>query len=149
MATKRKGRTKHTKKYKKRKQKLKDRFLKHLAKVGFINKACELAGVSHDAVSNWCDDKKFADQMDIALDGIGQIAEQEAIRRGITGYDRPVFYEGKQVATTVEYSDKLMSLILRARNKRYKDTSDSDDSDVHVHTIIRTQASDGSPKERN
>ena len=48
--------------------------------------------------------------------------EREARRRGLEGWDEPVFYQGAQLATVRKYSDRMLELLLRGhRPERYKD----------------------------
>jgi hypothetical protein len=37
------------------------------------------------------------------------------IRRGVTGYDKPVYQQGRLVGTVREYSDTLLIFALKAR----------------------------------
>ena len=41
--------------------------------------------------------------------------EEEAIRRAVDGVDRPVFFQGKIVGYTKEYSDTLLKFLLEAK----------------------------------
>lgn len=48
--------------------------------------------------------------------------EAEAHRRGVLGYDKPVYQGGAQVGTIREYSDTLLIFMLKARNPdKYRD----------------------------
>jgi hypothetical protein len=43
------------------------------------------------------------------------VIEQEARRRPIDGYDRPIFQGGKKVGVVRMYSDQLAAMLLRGR----------------------------------
>jgi len=48
------------------------------------------------------------------------IAEDEAVRRAVDGVEKPVFYKGKIVGYTLEYSDYLLLKLLAAYRKNWR-----------------------------
>jgi hypothetical protein len=48
--------------------------------------------------------------------------EMEARRRGVEGWEEPVFYKGEQCGTIRRYSDRMLELLLKAhRPEKYAD----------------------------
>lgn len=69
------------------------------------------------------EDKEFAAAWDAAMEAAGDVVEQEALRRGITGVLEPVFYKGKVVDYKRVYSDRLTELLLKgAKPDKYRET---------------------------
>lgn len=97
--------------------------------------AAESAGVSRTAIFDWKrNDPEFAAAWAAAVDEGTDVYEREAYRRGVEGYDRPVFQGGEEVGKTREYSDTLLVLSLRGRRPHVYNT------DRHQHT-----GADGGP----
>lgn len=97
----------------------------------FLNNLCETGNVSMAAISAaiprrilyfWRDaDAEFAQEWDKAAVIGTKALEDEAVRRG-TGFERPIYWQGKQVGTTTDYSDGLLIFMLKARDPaRFKD----------------------------
>lgn len=94
-------------------------FLVALAEVPVIAHACKAAGVNR--VTAWRareTDPEFAKAWDDAMEEGIDRAEQEAFRRAVVGYEKPVWYKGKLVGTETVHSDALLALILKGRRKK-------------------------------
>lgn len=89
-------------------------FLSSLAKTGNVSLSCSKAkivrSVPYDRRSNYAE---FAKQWDEAVETAADVLEAEAWRRSVDGTLRPVFYEGVICGHVREYSDTLMSLLLK------------------------------------
>ena len=66
--------------------------------------------------------------------------EAEAYRRAVEGVERPVYQGGRLVGTVREYSDSLLTIMLRARHPAYAKTAggtsvnvDNRDQSKHLH----------------
>jgi hypothetical protein len=67
-------------------------------------------------------DPDFATAWDDAEQEAADALEREAWRRGVEGVDRPIMYQGQVVASSKEYSDRMLELLLKAhRPSKYKD----------------------------
>lgn len=94
-------------------------FLAALAEVPVIAHACKAAGVNR--VTAWRAreaDPEFAKAWDDAMEEGIDRAEQEAFRRAVVGYEKPVWYKGELVGTETVHSDALLALILKGRRKK-------------------------------
>jgi len=94
-------------------------FLVALAEVPVIAHACKAAGVNR--VTAWRareTDPEFAKAWDDAMEEGIDRAEQEAFRRAVVGYEKPVWYKGELVGTETVHSDALLALILKGRRKK-------------------------------
>ncbi|MBO6782593.1 MAG: hypothetical protein JJ899_04865 [Alphaproteobacteria bacterium] len=102
---------------------LRSRFLETLLETGNVSAAVRASGVHSD---RWYrlrrTDPAFAEEWAFALDQAMDMLEAEAVRRGVTGWQEPVFYGGKQVGSVTRYSDRLLLSLLKAhRPERYGD----------------------------
>lgn len=100
-------------------------FLEALATHGNITQACRDSRLSRCAVYDWRDDEpEFAAEWLEAQDRGTDAIEDEAHRRAVQGTQRPVFYEGQVCGHVQEFSDSLMTLLLKARRpEKFKDRS--------------------------
>lgn len=98
-------------------------FLRVLAETSIVAEACRAAGAANGSFYNWRHaDANFAADWDRALAAGISTLEDEAIRRARDGVEKPVFYQGKQVATTRAYSDRLLIFLLKAHKPdRYRE----------------------------
>jgi hypothetical protein len=90
-------------------------FLSTLSEGSFIGRACEAIGVTRQAV--WKlqrADPEFARQVEVARSVGASVLEDEAMRRGLQGVEKPIFQGGKLVGHVREYSDTLLLALLRA-----------------------------------
>jgi hypothetical protein len=83
----------------------------------------EVLGINRVTVYRWRqDDPSFAEAYSDAMEIGNDLIEQEARRRAVEGYDRPVFRRGKQVGVVRVYSDELAIMLLRGRRPEvYRD----------------------------
>jgi hypothetical protein len=85
-----------------------------------ISRACKEAGVNTHTGRDWKNkDPIFKRLWDEAVEAGIDTLEDEAIRRGRDGVEKPVFYQGEQVAVVQDYSDNLLISLLKF--KRYAD----------------------------
>lgn len=100
--------------------------LDEYAKSGNLSIAAKAVGISRQTHYDWLKqdpeyELAFQDARDQYIDRL----EAEADRRGVAGVDKPVFYQGNQVATVKEYSDVLLIFRLKAlRPEMYRDNVD-------------------------
>ena len=74
-------------------------------------------------------DPDFAAAWDEALEHFADRVEEEIIRRAITGVSSPILYRGEKVIdpdtgaplTETQYSDKLLELLAKATNEKFRD----------------------------
>lgn len=92
------------------------KFLEDLRIYGNVHHACRAIHVQPSCVYEWRKkDEEFAKEWDDALEEAMDGLEQEAYRRGVEGVDKPIFWQGLQVATVKEYSDTVLLALLAAR----------------------------------
>lgn len=90
---------------------------------GNVREATSAAGIHRTTAYTWREkDRGFADAWDAAVDEATDRMEEEAWRRGIEGFDRPVIFQGKITDTYKDYSDSLLLTLMRGhRPERFKD----------------------------
>lgn len=88
---------------------------------GDIHAAARANGCSPAFVVSWMkDDPEAAKAIDEAC-RVGWLGlESEAIRRGVEGVEKGVYYKGQRIDTERVYSDGLLSKVMEARLPAYK-----------------------------
>jgi hypothetical protein len=91
-------------------------FLSAFAQFGNVMRACRESGADRRTVYKWkAGDPAFADAFaDAEIESVEHL-ENEAYRRAVEGTDKPVYQGGALVGTIREYSDTLLTLLLKAR----------------------------------
>lgn len=100
-------------------------FLAAYAQCAHIEDAATAAGIARSTHYLWMKEDPeypalFAEAEELAT----QVLIDAAVRRGVHGWDEPVFHEGKKCGTIRKYSDKLLELGLRARHPAYRQKYD-------------------------
>lgn len=97
-------------------------FLEKLAAGLSIRSAREMASIARSTVyRHRKEDAEFRKLWDEAIEDGTDRLEDEALRRALSGTERPIFQGGKQVGAERIYSDRLLELLLRARRpKKYR-----------------------------
>ena len=103
-----------------------ERFLKELAQESSVSRAAKSVGTGRSTVYQWREnDVNFAKRWDEAIEDGTDRMEDEAVRRGVEGVEKPVYYKGEVVGHLQEYSDLLLDKQLRARRKgKYSDRTE-------------------------
>lgn len=99
--------------------------------------ACKAVGVSLIFVNQWRrDDKK----VDAALAEAAQVGSQglvsAAIERAVRGYDDAVYYKGVVVGQKRNYSDGLLSLLLKAKRPEFASGEGGVNVQVNVANVM-------------
>jgi len=115
---------------------------------GHISNSCKEANVPRRTFYNWIGkDKKFKKAFEAARVVATGLLVDEAWRRAKDGVPKGIYYKGDLVGHELEYSDRLLELLLKANDpKTYKDrvsteVSGPDGKPIkskvsHVHRII-------------
>lgn len=91
--------------------------LGELRKARSISGACEEAEIARSTFAKWRrEDKDFADEVEDALAAGTEALEDEAVRRGKNGYRKAVYHQGEVVGYERRYSDRMLEVMLEARN---------------------------------
>lgn len=91
-------------------------FVRTLAATGIISRAAARAGwTTSYAYKLRKDDAEFAAAWDNALEYSTDSVEMEARRRAVEGTMKPVYQQGKLVGHVREYSDSLLTTLLKAK----------------------------------
>ena len=103
-------------------------FLHTLRDTANVSAAARAASVNRRTVYCWRDENpEFAADWDEALEEATDTLEAEARRRALDGVAKPVFYQGEECGTVQEYSDTLMTLLLKAhRPEKFKERTASE-----------------------
>jgi hypothetical protein len=104
-------------------------FLQALSMTANVRASCLKAGIDRSLVYKWQEhDQEFSMRFKIAQQEANDMLFGEAWRRGVQGVEKPVVSMGKVVydengkmLTTKEYSDHLLSLLLKARLPEFRD----------------------------
>lgn len=81
--------------------------------------ACRAADIGYSTAHDWRkNDAEFAAQWALAVEEGVDLLEDEARRRAYEGCEKPVFQGGIEVGRIREYSDTLMTVLLKGRRKQ-------------------------------
>lgn len=117
---------------------LREVLLAHLAQVPNLARAARPTGLTPAAWMGLARrDPEFAASMAAAKQEAVGKAEEEAFRRGVTGYERGIWYQGEKVGAEVEYSDAMLGRILQAHHPAY--VKKTDISGTIQHNLTWTQ----------
>lgn len=91
-------------------------FIRELRSHGLINTAATTAGVTRRRVNKMREESaEFDYQVTDALEQAADELELEARRRAVEGVEKGVYYQGDRVDTEVQYSDGLLTTLLKAK----------------------------------
>lgn len=89
-------------------------FLELLAQTANVTRSSEASGISRMSVYNRRrDDPEFAARYDEAYRRGYEALEEECQRRAFSGFEEPVFYKGRKVATVKKFSDTLAVFLMK------------------------------------
>jgi hypothetical protein len=115
-------------------------FLAALAKTGNVSRACRAARVSRQSAYASRGDPAFAAAWDDALEEAADLLEAEAWRRAKDGVLRPVFQAGKKVGTVREFSDGLLTFLLKGlRPHKFRERSTAEHVKVDLSAMTDAQ----------
>jgi hypothetical protein len=98
-------------------------FLQALIHTPRVSFACRAAGISTVAAYKWRTNERdvaFHRALAVAVQLGLERAESEGWRRGVDGYEKPVYYQGRLIGTERVFSDTMLQFMLRANKpERY------------------------------
>lgn len=102
-----------------------DKLYEHLLiTAGNVTKTCLLMNLNRVALYKSLEnDKEFKKEFDKVRDAAMDTAESEAIRRGVDGVNKPIFYLGEVVGYERVYSDHLLARLLSAYRRNWRTTT--------------------------
>lgn len=106
----------------------KNKWLNEFIQRGSISETCKIREISRQTFYDWLkQDKEFERVFkEEARPMITTLLEDEAYRRAVRGTLKGVYYKGKLIARELEYSDGLLTTLLRANcPERYKNNIDA------------------------
>lgn len=116
------------------------RFLKAYAEYANVLIAARAAGVSRQIVYVWLEkDEDFSFAYNIAKEDARDCLRSEIYRRGIEGWDEPIYQQGKLVGQVRKYSDVLLIFHTKALCPEYREKSQID-----LNANVSTTAQAGS-----
>lgn len=94
-------------------------FLKNYEAIGTVSGAAAATPCDRTHIYDvWLkNDPAFAEAFGHSRERSVDLAEQELRRRGIAGYEKPVFQGGKRVGTIREFSDACLIFYLKGRRR--------------------------------
>jgi len=124
-------------------------FLRNYEAIGTVTGAAVQGGISRQHVYDWLeDDKEFAAAFEVSKERAVDLAEEQLRRRGIAGYDKPVYQGGKMVGIIREYSDACLIFYLKGRRHDvfgdWRKLSGPDGGPIKIEGSIITYGADDS-----
>jgi hypothetical protein len=107
------------------------KFLAELSRTANVTRSAEFAGFDRgEAYDRKNEDPEFAKQFDAAYRTGYEKLEEECQRRAFSGFEKPVFYKGRKVATVTEYSDTLAMFLLKGNtNGKFRERVETTSGD--------------------
>ena len=104
----------------------KQAFLDAYRECGVIRYACKAIGISHTTVYAWLDlDPELVVRMRTAQKQSTDVLETELFRRGVVGWEEPVYQSGRLVGSSRRYSDACLIFALKAADPaKYRERYD-------------------------
>lgn len=101
-------------------------FLEEFAKHGNVRKSAESVGLTRRMVYFWKEkDPQFLADFAVAEIEATESLEAEAHRRGVEGWDEPVYQQGARIGDIRRFSDTLLIFLLKGRApQKYRDRYD-------------------------
>lgn len=100
-------------------------FLAQLREGATVRVAATAAGYIRQSVYDYrADDEAFAKAWEEAKAEGDDAIRDEIKRRGVDGWDEPVFYQGKEVSTVRKYSDRMLELLAKSRMPEFRDRTE-------------------------
>jgi hypothetical protein len=93
---------------------------------GNVSKAAAAASISRSAAyEHRSNNADFRQAWDDVIDQVVDEVEQELFRRGVKGWNEPVFYKGQKVGSIRKFSDSDLHLLAKAhRPEKYRERFD-------------------------
>lgn len=111
-------------------------FLQRLSEHGNIQKALDLVGISRTQL--WRrrrDDVEFRAMFHEAQEIASESLEDEAQRRAVEGVEKPVFWQGGVVGHQTEYSDGLLTFLLKGlKPEKYRERVSTENINLNVES---------------
>ena len=113
-------------------------FLRVLAETANPKLACQSAGYRNMAPINRAlkDDPGFAEAFREASQSAADMIESEAVRRGMQGIKKAVYYKGEIIDYEIVYSDSLLQTLLKAAKPEKFAERSKTTTDVNVRVGI-------------
>lgn len=119
------------------------RFLEELAKHGGIMRAAEKAEIAYNSLLNH---RKKCPLFDSAVlraqKRFGESLESEAYRRAVEGTKRPVYYKGEVVGHILEFSDRMLELLLKKNVPEFREKVTADVNIRGGVLVVNAEAKD-------
>ena len=97
-----------------RSDRAREKFISTLAEFCNVSEAARAAGIARSTAYAWRESEPaFAALWDEAEQAAADRLEREAWRRAVEGTDKPIYYQGDEVGTVKEYSDRLLEILLK------------------------------------
>jgi hypothetical protein len=102
-------------------------FLAAFSEVGTIVRAAESSGIARASHYQWLSDPVYRRAFEHAKREAADTLEAEARRRAVEGIKKPVFYKGEICGWEMQYSDSLMTTLLKGNDpEKFADRTKTD-----------------------
>jgi hypothetical protein len=107
---------------------------------GDMLRACAECGTTPLYVRQWADaHEETAAKLHLAQLAGWAMLESVAYQRAVNGVEKAVWYQGEKVGTEIEYSDRLLSEMLKARVPGYGDQPVNHAMTINVAIMPRAE----------
>lgn len=113
-----------------------------LAENAYLAGVCPMTERNHRK-----NDEEYAEAFAAMQDIWRGRVEEEVVRRGIEGYDEPVFFAGKKAGTIRKFSDNCLLALMRRYDPAYRDGGGAINIDVGAAGVLVVATPPASPEE--
>jgi len=108
-------------------------FLNALSECGNVNYACEQGQIKRYKLKTYLKDSPAFAEDYIEAEALGAASiEDEVRRRGVMGWDEPVYYKGSVVGHIRKHSDMMLAILVKgAMPDKYADRSKQQIANTH------------------
>jgi len=100
----------------------KHKFLEAFRRLGLLHTSAAVVDVVPETIRRHRkDDSTFAADYDEALQDFRETLESEAYRRAVHGLKEEIYYQGGVVGTKLNYSDRMLELLLKRHIPEFRD----------------------------
>ncbi len=121
-------------------------FLEAFSQSGTILVAAKVAEVPRRLHSYWMKDPKYREKFEEALAEFGDRVRHEVMRRALQGVKKEVRFQGKVIGNEIEYSDRMLELLAKAKCPEFRERFEHTGSDGGPVRILVEYAAEPNPK---
>ena len=109
-------------------------------RTGALAIALKRAGIGRARHASWLrEDQDYEQAFNSSQETVADVLEAEAMRRAVSGTNKPIYFKGDKIDTVKEYSDVLLMFLLKgARPEKYRERFDVSNTAKDMEKLAAT-----------